>query len=108
MSLQQALGTKLQFSTTFHLQTDGQLERTIQTLEDMLRACALQFKGCWAIHLSLMEFDYNNNYQLSIGMTPYEALYCRPCRTNVFGRGWRKETIWTRDCVDYDREGGND
>ena len=59
-SLQHALGTKLKFSTAFHPQTDGQSERTIQTLEDMLRACVLQFKGSWDIHLSLMEFAYNN------------------------------------------------
>lgn len=67
-SLQYALGTKLQFSTAFHPQTDGQLERTIQTLEDMLRACVLQFKGSWDGHLSLIEFAYDNSYQASIGM----------------------------------------
>ncbi|KAL0554251.1 hypothetical protein IC582_008168 [Cucumis melo] len=82
-SLQKAMGTGLKFSTSFHPQTDGQSERTIQTLEDMLRACVLQLKGSWDIHLPLMEFAYNNNYQSSIGMTPYEALYGRPCRTPV-------------------------
>ncbi|KAL0561549.1 hypothetical protein IC582_001983 [Cucumis melo] len=83
-SLQQALGTKLHFSTAFHPQTDGQSERTIQTLEDMLRACALQFKGNWDAHLSLMEFAYNNSFHSSIGMVPYEALYGRRCRTPVW------------------------
>ncbi|KAA0059240.1 putative DNA/RNA polymerases superfamily protein [Cucumis melo var. makuwa] len=82
-SLQKAMGTGLKFSTSFHPQTDGQSERTIQTLEDMLRACVLQLKGSWDTHLPLMEFSYNNNYQSSIGMAPYEALYGRPCRTLV-------------------------
>ncbi|KAL0559275.1 hypothetical protein IC582_003874 [Cucumis melo] len=77
-SVQKAMGTKLKFSTAFHPQTDGQLERTIQTLEDMLRARALQFKGNWDTHLSLMEFAYNNSYQSIIGMAPFEALYGRP------------------------------
>ncbi|KAA0040277.1 reverse transcriptase [Cucumis melo var. makuwa] len=82
-SLQKAMGTRLKFSTSFHPQTDGQSERTIQTLEDMLRACVLQLKGSRDTHLPLMEFAYNNNYQSSIGMAPYEALYGRPCRTPV-------------------------
>ena len=80
-SLQRALGTRLHFSTTFHPQTDGQSERTIQTLEDMLRACVLEFKGSWDRHLPLVEFSNNNSYQSSIEMTPYEALYGRKCRT---------------------------
>ena len=80
-SLQRALGIMLHFNTAFHPQTDGQSERTIQTLEDMLRACVLEFKGSWDRHLPLMEFSYNNSYQSSIEMTPYEALYGRKCRT---------------------------
>ena len=80
-SLQRALGTRLHFSTALHPQTDGQSERTIQTLEDMLRACVLEFKGSWDRHLPLMEFAYNNSYQSSIEMAPYEALYGRKCRT---------------------------
>ncbi|KAH9705011.1 Endonuclease [Citrus sinensis] len=82
-SLPKALGTKLNFSTAFHPQTDGQSERTIQTLEDMLRACILEFKSSWDIYLPLMEFAYNNSYQASIEMAPYEALYGRKCRTPV-------------------------
>ena len=78
-----AMGTKLHFSTTFHPQTDGQSERTIQTLEDMLRACVMEFKGSWDNYLALIEFAYNNSYQSSIGMAPYEALYGRKCRTPV-------------------------
>ena len=64
--LQKALGTSLHFSAAFHPQTDGQSEKTIQTLEDMLRACVLDFKGRWVKYLPLMEFAYNNSYQASI------------------------------------------
>ena len=72
--LQSALGTKLKFSIAFHPQTDGQSERTIQMLEDMLRACMLDWKGEWDSHLCLVEFAYNKSYHASIGMAPYEAL----------------------------------
>ena len=68
-AVHQQLGTKLKFSTAFHPQTDGQSERTIQTLEDMLRACIMDFKGAWNKRLPLIEFSYNNSYQASIGMT---------------------------------------
>ena len=84
-SFQKALGTQLRFSTVFHPQIDGQSERTIQTLEDMLRACVLDFKGGWDQHLSLIEFAYNNSYQSTIQMVPYEALYGRKCRSPL---GW--------------------
>ena len=70
-------------STAFHPQTDGQLERTIQILEDMLQACVLDLKVSWEEHLPLVEFAYNNSYQASIQMTPYEAHYERPCRSPV-------------------------
>lgn len=80
-SFQEEMGTKLSMSTAFHPQTDGQSERTIQILEDMLRACVLDFKGSWEEHLPLVEFAYNNSYQATIGMAPYEALYGRRCRT---------------------------
>ncbi|KAL2252899.1 UNVERIFIED_CONTAM: Transposon Ty3-I Gag-Pol polyprotein, partial [Sesamum indicum] len=82
-SLQMALGTKLHFSTSFHCKTDGQSERTIQTLEDMMRACVIEFKGNWDDHLPLMEFAYNNSFHSSIGTTPYEALYGRKCRSSI-------------------------
>ena len=78
-SLQQAMGTRLKFSTAFHPQTDGQSERTIQILEDMMRACVLDFGGSWIKYLPLMEFAYNNSYQATIGMAPYEMLYGRKC-----------------------------
>jgi len=80
-SLQKALGTKLNFSTAYHPQSDGQTERVNQTLEDLLRACVLDFGGSWEDHISLVEFSYNNSFQSSIGMTPFEALYGRPCRS---------------------------
>ncbi|KAL4022826.1 hypothetical protein IC575_016572 [Cucumis melo] len=81
--LQLALGTRLDFSTAFHPQTDGQTERLNQILEDMLRACVLEFSGSWDSHLHLMEFAYNNSYQATIGMAPFEALYGKCCRSPV-------------------------
>ena len=81
--VQKALGTRLDFSTVFHPQIDGQSERTIQTLEDMLRACVLDFKGSWASHLPLVEFTYNNSYHSSIKASPYEALYGRKYRSPI-------------------------
>ena len=73
-SFQKAMGTRLTMSITFHPQTDGKFERTIQVLEDMLRACVLDHKGSWEENLPLVEFAYNNSYQASIQMAPYEAL----------------------------------
>ena len=81
--LQSAMGTRLNFSTVFHPQTDGQSKSVIQVLEDMLRGCVLDFLGSWDEYISLMEFSYNNSYQSSIGMAPYEALYGRKCRTPI-------------------------
>ena len=83
-SFQKAMGTWVTMSTTFHPQTDGQFERTIHVLEDMLRACVLDHKGSWEEHLPLLEFVYNNSYQASIQMAPYEALYGRPCRLPLY------------------------
>ncbi|KAL0298737.1 UNVERIFIED_CONTAM: Retrovirus-related Pol polyprotein from transposon [Sesamum radiatum] len=82
-SLQGALSTKLHFGSAFHPQTDGQSERTIQTLEDMMRVCIMEFKSNWDDHLPLMEFAYNNSFHSSIGMAPYVALYGRKCRSPV-------------------------
>ncbi|GJT01341.1 putative reverse transcriptase domain-containing protein [Tanacetum coccineum] len=82
-SLQNALGTNLDMSTAYHPQTDGQSERTIQTLEDMLRACAIDFGKGWVNHLPLVEFSYNNSYHASIKAAPFEALYGRKCRSPV-------------------------
>ena len=80
-SFQKVMGTRLTMNTAFHPQTDGQSERTIQVLEGMLRACVLDHKGSWEEYLPLVEFAYNNSYQASIQMAPYEALYGRPCRS---------------------------
>nr|GEY86344.1 putative reverse transcriptase domain-containing protein [Tanacetum cinerariifolium] len=86
-ALQKALGTKLNMSTAYHPETNGQSERTIQTLEDMLRACVMDFGGTWDTHLPLVKFSYNNSYHKSITCTPFEALYGRKCRSPV---------IWTK------------
>ncbi|GJT79927.1 putative reverse transcriptase domain-containing protein [Tanacetum coccineum] len=82
-SMQEALGTRLDMSTAYHPQTDGQSERTIQTLEDMLRACVLDFGGSWDVHLPLVEFSYNNSYHSSVRCAPFEALYGRKCRSPI-------------------------
>nr|GEU94711.1 putative reverse transcriptase domain-containing protein [Tanacetum cinerariifolium] len=82
-SLQNALGTRLDMSTAYHLKTNGQSERTIQTLEEMLRACAIDFGKGWVNHLPLVEFSYNSSYHASIKAAPFEALYGRKCRSPV-------------------------
>ncbi|GJU60541.1 putative reverse transcriptase domain-containing protein [Tanacetum coccineum] len=78
-SFQKALGTDISMSTAYHPETDGQSERTIQTLEDMLRACVIDFGKGWVKHLPLAEFSYNNSYHASIKAAPYEALYGQKC-----------------------------
>nr|GEW57197.1 reverse transcriptase domain-containing protein [Tanacetum cinerariifolium] len=78
-SMQEALGTRLDMSMTYHPQTDSQSERTIQTLEDMLRACILDFGGSWNVHLPLVEFSYNNSYHFSVRCASFEAFYGRKC-----------------------------
>ncbi|GKF70309.1 reverse transcriptase domain-containing protein, partial [Tanacetum coccineum] len=70
-SLQEALGTQLDMHTTYHPQTDGQSERTIQTLEDILRACVIDFGKSWDRHLPLVEFSYNKSYHTSIKAAPF-------------------------------------
>ena len=96
-SLQEAMGTRLNFSTAFHPQTDGQSERTFQTLEGMLRACVIEFKGSWDEYIPLMEFAYNNYFHSSIGMAPYEALYGRKCRSPLY---WDKEGTTILEGID--------
>jgi len=79
--LHKSLGTKLLYSTAYHPQIGGQTERVNQTLEELLRSCALNFPDKWDDCLPLAEFSYNNSYQESIKMAPFEALYGRRCRT---------------------------
>nr|GEV40928.1 putative reverse transcriptase domain, ribonuclease H-like domain, aspartic peptidase domain protein [Tanacetum cinerariifolium] len=82
-SLQNTLGTQLDMSTTYHPETDGQSERTIQTLEDMLRVCVIDFGKGWEKHLPLVGFSYNNSYHASIKAASFEAPYGRKCRSPV-------------------------
>lgn len=79
-SLHKVLGTKLCLSSTYHSQPNGQTKRTIQSIEDLLRACMLEQIGAWDNFLLMIEFTYNNSFHLSIGMAPFEALYGRKCR----------------------------
>nr|GEV93442.1 putative reverse transcriptase domain-containing protein [Tanacetum cinerariifolium] len=81
--LKEALGTQLDMSTAYHPQTDGQSERIIQTLEDMLRACVLDFEGSWDVHLPLVEFSYNNSYHSGVRCVSFEALYGRKCHSPI-------------------------
>ncbi|GJZ56543.1 putative reverse transcriptase domain-containing protein [Tanacetum coccineum] len=94
-SLNKALGTQLDMSTAYHLQTDGQSERTIQTLEDMLRACVIDFGKGWDRHLPLVEFSYNNSYHTCIEAAPFEALYGRKCQSPI---------CWAEKCIQAARD----
>jgi transposase InsO family protein len=80
-SFQEALGTQLNFSTAYHPETDNQTERMNQSLEDMLRMYVMDQQKNWEEFLPLVEFTYNNSYQSTIKMAPFEFLYGRPCRT---------------------------
>jgi hypothetical protein len=82
--LHELMDTKLNFSSAYHSQIDGQTERTNQVLEDMLRACSLKYGGSWDKSLPFAEFSYNNSYQASLKMAPFEALYGRKCRTLLY------------------------
>nr|GEX02954.1 putative reverse transcriptase domain-containing protein [Tanacetum cinerariifolium] len=82
-AIHKALGTRLDMSTAYHPETNGQSERTIQTLEDMLRTYVIDFEKSWDRHLTLVEFSYNNSYHTSIKAAPFEALYGRKCRLPV-------------------------
>jgi hypothetical protein len=82
--LHESMDTKRNFSSAYHRQTDGQTERTNQILEDILRACALKYRKSWDKSLPYAEFSYNNSYQTSIKMSPFQALYGRQCRTPLF------------------------
>ncbi|GKD41170.1 putative reverse transcriptase domain-containing protein [Tanacetum coccineum] len=101
-TLQKALGTRLDMSTAYHPQVDGQSECTIQTLEDMLRVCVIDFGGNWDVHLPLAEFSYNNSYHSSIRCAPFEALYGRKCRRSNVTEGVTlegRDTFWKESSV---------
>ncbi|GKA74830.1 putative reverse transcriptase domain-containing protein [Tanacetum coccineum] len=89
-TLQKALGMRLDMSMAYHPQTDGKSEHTIQNLEDMLRACVIDFGGSWDTHLPLVEFSYNNIYHLSIRCALFEVLYGRKCRSPI---------LWAEKCL---------
>jgi transposase InsO family protein len=93
MSLQQAMGTKLDFSTAYDPQSDGQTERVNKVLEDLLRACVLTFDKNWESSLPYEEFSYNNNYQASIKMSSFEALYGRKCQTPLLWSNVGEKTL---------------
>jgi hypothetical protein len=77
------MGTELNYSTTFHPQTDGQTKRVNQVLEDLMRACVLTYESDWEKSMSYAEFSYNNGYQASLKMARFEALHGRKCRTQL-------------------------
>ncbi|GKB48774.1 putative reverse transcriptase domain-containing protein [Tanacetum coccineum] len=102
-SLQNALGTNLDMSIAYHPQTDRQSERTIQTLEDMLHACAINFGKGWVDHLPLVEFSYNNSYHASIKAALFEALYGRKCRLPIKQRMQAARDL-QKSCADLKRK----
>ena len=98
-SLHESLGTKLIHSSAYHPQIDGQTERVNQILEDMLRACVLSYGAIWDECLPLAEFSYNNSYQESIKMAPFEALYGRRCQTPLNWSEAREHWFFGPDVV---------
>ncbi|WVZ97229.1 hypothetical protein U9M48_042779 [Paspalum notatum var. saurae] len=97
--LHDSLDTKLRFSTAYHPQTDGQTERTNQILEDMLRACAIQYSTSWDKCLPYAEFSYNNSYQVSLKKSPFEALYGKRCRTPLFWNQTGEKQVFGPDII---------
>lgn len=97
--LHESLGTRLEFNTAFHPQTDGQTERVNHILEDMLRACALHYGSNWDENLPYAEFSYNNSFQASIGMSPFEALYGSKCRTPLLWDGVGDRSLFGPDMI---------
>ncbi|GJW05297.1 putative reverse transcriptase domain-containing protein [Tanacetum coccineum] len=95
------VSTDVNMSTTYHLETDDQSERTIQTLEDMLRACVIDFGSSWDRHLPLVEFSYNNSYHARIKAAPFEALYGRKCRSPIC---WSEVSPW-KGAIQFGKRG---
>jgi transposase InsO family protein len=102
--LHESLGTRLEFSTTFHPQTDGQIKRVNQILEDMLRACALDYGSSWDDNLLYAEFSYNNSYQASIEMALFEALYGKKCTTPLLWSGVGERSFFGPDIIEEAEE----
>src|SRR4051812_27252552 len=98
-SFQEALGTILHLSTAYHPQSQGQVERVNQVLEDMLRACVISFGKKWEESLPLAKFSYNNSYHASLKMAPYEVLYGRKCRTPLSWSEARERTLIGPDII---------
>ncbi|GKA33459.1 putative reverse transcriptase domain-containing protein, partial [Tanacetum coccineum] len=96
-SMQEGLGTRLDMSTAYHPRTNDQSERTIQTLEDILRACVLDSRVSWDVHLPLVEFSYNNSYHSSVRCAPFEELYGRKCRSPIMWAEIKDRLKATRD-----------
>jgi hypothetical protein len=97
--LHESMDTKLNFSSAYHPQIDSQTERTNQILEDMLRACALKHGGSWDKSLTYAEFSYNNSYQASLKMAPFEALYGRKCRTPLYWSQTGESQLFGTDII---------
>jgi hypothetical protein len=93
------MDTKLNFSSAYHPQTDGQTERTNQVLEDMLRACALKYEDSWDKSLPFAKFSYNNSYQASLKMAPFEAFYGRKCRTPLYWSETRESQLFRPEII---------
>jgi hypothetical protein len=98
--LHEALDTQLRFSSAYHPQTDGQTERVNQILEDMLRACALQYGRSWDKSMLYAEFSYNNSYQERLKMAPFEMLYGRRCRTPLFWNETGEQKVFGPDILE--------
>jgi transposase InsO family protein len=97
--LHEALDTQLRFSSAYHPQIDGQTKRVNQILEDMLRACALQYGRSWDKSMLYVEFPYNNSYQESLKMALFEMLYGRRCQTPLFWNETRERNVFGPDIL---------
>jgi transposase InsO family protein len=97
--LHETLDTQLHFSSAYHPQTDGQTKRVNQILEDMLRACALQYGRSWDKSLSYAKFSYNNSYQESLKMAPFEMPYGLGCQTPLFWNENREQKVFGPDIL---------
>jgi hypothetical protein len=94
----------MRFSSAYHPQTDGQTERVNQILEDMIRSCAMQYGRSWDKSLTYAEFSYNNNYQESLKMAPFEMLYGRRCQTLLFWNETRERKVFGPDILQEDEK----